>query len=597
MTCLPKYMGAACVLLLGWPMLAQIGAPAGAKPTVIEVVVTDPDGRPIPETGVSLGIVVAPQRGGRLRPPAPQVLRTDLNGKCSIELPSGGLFRVTVWREGYLDADDVSQSEHVEVVQVDTANTVKVLVDLIQGASFRGTVYLDDGRRLPGAIVRLQAATLSWMGAVRGAAPKWLVAKTDEQGNYVFPMVPPSRYGMWIAPPAQVVKESLEVNDRNEWTGYGSVVWHSSVEEMRRIVPVDIAPGEDVRGYNVVLRKTRVYPFRGTLREWSGEPILHAKIAIRAEDEEPVTLLEPRPVNALTGDFEFPALPEGHYSLLVYRDDAAEAPPYAIPMEAGDGERQNPELGPVRNSRYVVSIPPWALVAGRVVIQRPELNASPAPAGQSGAPAPIRRNMDRWQPPASVQVSLTPAGPAVDTRADTLKLESAASADWHWMEFPAAWLPPGDYQFNVRAPAPWYVVSAWHEEEDLLDKWLLPLAARQYDAPAEFVVEIRQGGTALQGMIVNENDEPVPNGAMCAVAADPARRRQPGGAFCVRADGGGAYRSRWMSPGNWMVWGYTKKPHENPASPAFQDKYERSAQRLTVPEDGELGRIALLAVE
>ena len=110
-------------------------------------------------------------------------------------------------------------------------------------------------------------------------------------------------------------------------------------------------------------------------------------------------------------------------------------------------------------------------------------------------------------------------------------------------------------------------------------------------------MELRQGGTALEGLIVNEKGEPLSHSAVCAMAESPARRAQPGGAFCVRADSDGAFRSRWLSPGDWKVWALTKRPRENPAGRAFQEKYDRQARKLTVPEDGGTGRRTLVAVE
>ncbi len=273
---------------------------------------------------------------------------------------------------------------------------------------------------------------------------------------------------------ARTVSDSLEKNDRDEWTGYGTVVWHTSVEELRRIVPVDIAPGEDVRGYNVVLRKTRVYPIQGTLREWTLKPLLHAKVSIRAEAEEPITLLAPRPVNAPTGDFEFPALPEGRYALLVYRDDAPEAPPYAIPFESGEGIPGDPALGPILKSRHAVRIPPWRPVEGKVTILRPDPTAAPDPKApmQAQQPKPIRRNP--YAQPAPVIVSLTPAGRPFAARTDAVWLESSESSNWNAMEFPAKELPPGWYEFRVQAPEPWYVVSARGENTDLWENPILP---------------------------------------------------------------------------------------------------------------------------
>lgn len=552
------------------------------------------DGSPISEAEVTWSPAAAmPRRAGRFRE-QPRELRTGLDGKCAIDLPGEGAFRITVRREGYLDAEDLSQAEHAEVVDVRGSKTVKLFVDLVRTASFRGTVYLEDGRRVAGAVVRLQAAALTWTGTVQGASPSWLRTMTDAQGNYAFPVVPPARYGMWIAPPDAIVKASLQVNDREEWTGYATAIWHSSVEELVRIVPVDVSPGEDVTGYNIVLRKVRVYPWQGTLRELSGEPVHQAKVAVQVESDESVTLLEPRPVNSLTGDFDLPALPEGRYSLLVYRDNAPDSPPYAVPLEAREGS-QAAKRGP----RRVVRIPPWALVAGKVAIERPDATVAEKTVdlpAEAQAEANRRRSM-RWSQPAPVQVWLTPAGNKSLARGDTVNLQSSDAAGWNWMEFPSMPLAPGAYRFQVQAPEPWYVASARSGDADLLESGVLTLAERLYDDPAQIVVEIRQGGSALEGRVVNDKGEPLSSGAMCAVAEEPVRRLQPGGAFCVRADGDGAFRSRWLSPGEWRVWALTKKPHENAAGPAFAEKYAHQARKLTVPENGNLGRLTLVGVE
>lgn len=594
MTCLPTCTWAVCLSLVCLPGFARIDPPAPPKPPRIEVVVTGAiDDQPIPEAEVSWSPAAAVSRRARRFQQQAEALRTDLSGKCSIDLPVEGSYRFTVRREGYLDAEDLSQFEHVETVDVARGKTVKLFVDLVRSSSFQGTVYLEDGRRLAGAIVRLQAAALTWAGTVQGAAPKWLRAKTDALGNYAFPVVPPSQYGMWIAPPDGIVQGSLQKNDREEWTGYATAIWHSSVEELHRIVPVDVAPGEDVRGYNVVLRKTRVYPFQGTLREWNGQPLLHAKVAIRAGGNEPITLLEPRSVNGLTGDFDFPALPEGHYSLLVYRDEAPDSPPYAIPLEAGDG---TPETN--QEARRELRVPPWVPVAGKVVVVRPDPAVAEKTADSpTGAQAQASRYRSLVLEPAPVQVWLVPAENKTPARGDAVNLQSSETVEWDSMSFPSTMLAPGAYQFQVQAPEPWYIASARSGDADPLEGRVFMLAERQYDNPVQIVIEMRQGGTALEGLVVNANGEPLSGGAMCALAEAPARRAQPGGAFCVRADGDGAFRSHWLSPGEWRVWALTKRPRENPASPAFVEKYERQARKLTVPENGALGRLTLLAIE
>jgi hypothetical protein len=246
----------------------------------------------------------------------------------------------------------------------------------------------------------------------------------------------------------------------------------------------------------------------------------------------------------------------------------------------------------------VLRVPPWAPVAGKVVVVRPDPAVIEKTADSPAeAQAQATRRRAFLSEPAPVQVWLTPAESLTLARVDTVNLQSSETVDWKSMSFPSTMLAPGAYQFQVQAPEPWYVASARSGDVDLLDGRGFALAERQYDGPLQFVIEIRLGGTALEGLVVNANGEPLSGGAMCAVAEEPARRAQPRGAFCVRADGDGAFRSHWLSPGEWRVWALTRKPRESPASPAFQEKYERQARKLKVPENGTLGRISLVAIE
>ena len=94
---------------------------------------------------------------------------------------------------------------------------------------------------------------------------------------------------------------------------------------------------------------------------------------------------------------------------------------------------------------------------------------------------------------------------------------------------------------------------------------------------------------------MNPKSEPVPNAAVCAVSSDAWRLSQPGGAFCVRADDAGRFRSRWLSPGPWRFWAFPKRPLERPGSAAFETKYGSSARLFDVPDDGQTLKLTLLA--
>ncbi|MDR3718731.1 MAG: hypothetical protein P4K98_08005, partial [Bryobacteraceae bacterium] len=99
MTGLLKCTWAVFVALSGLPVSAQIGEPARPNPASIMVFVTDLSGHPIPEAEVAWANAAAVPRRMRSARPLPEVLQTDLNGKCSIELPSEGTYRVAVRSE------------------------------------------------------------------------------------------------------------------------------------------------------------------------------------------------------------------------------------------------------------------------------------------------------------------------------------------------------------------------------------------------------------------------------------------------------------------------------------------------------------------
>ena len=560
--------------------------------TTIDVVVTDTDGQPIEGAQVAW-TYGGPLEGGfpmyQRRTPAKAERGTGFDGRYTIDIPGPGYWRFGVQRDGYLDPDEITRVEHIESVRVDFYKSVRLTVTLMRAASFEGSVHLQDGRRVADAIVRLQPASLGLEPGRRSGA-SWLLRRTDREGNYRFPVVPPGEYGMWIAPPEAIGRESLIQNDRGEWTGYAGTFWHAGVEELRRIIPATVMAGDDIRGYNVILRKVRVYPVKGVLYdERTNKPFTNALVGLRVGGEAPIQLLPPRAVDPRTGAFELPPLAEGEYELLIYRNDPGTTLPVTAPFALGaapqpkNSRAQAPadesqaatwsSIGHKAESGLAVFVPEWRPWQAKLTFHDYD---TPKP----GRPVdwyPQQRTHVRLAP--TTLPEFEPVEAAFDS--DSPRIRDSRTRD---LDLRTPLLPPSVYQIEIEAPSGWYVdavrtgpLSLWDSPNGLS----ISSATRQ---GAEIVLE--RGGAALDGAVVTRKLEPVQNASVCVVAEHPVRRQQPGGGFCVRTAPDGSFHTRWLSPGLWKVWAFPKRPEVRPDNARFEETYKQGWLEVEVPKEG-----------
>jgi hypothetical protein len=594
-SCQPVWIAA--LALIAWLAPAQIGGPPPPS-TQIEVVVTDTNNAPIAEAEVNVSIA-GPLAGSRRRASETSYkLATGLDGKCTVPIPTAAFWRVGVQRDGYLDAEEPTRVEHVETVRVEFNKTVRLTVGLLKASALEGTVYLDDGRRVSQARVQLQPAVIA-AGPERRWGPAWLVERTDKNGHYRFPVVPPGDYGMWISPPEALVMASLKQGDNDEWTGYAGTLWHPSVTEVQNIVPVTLEPGDELRGIDPILRPVKVHPLKGVLYDQlSREPLTHAMVGLRVAGAAPVEVLAPRAVNEETGAFEFPPLPEEEYDLLVYRDGPGLTMPWPVRISLGGTQERNEHvfvpgpdpvealwtrLGHTQEDGVGVLVPNWTAWSGRLWFHdsvKPDQGG--ALDSSSQALTEVRLLPLDLPEFAPVVASLDPRSPKVD--AEGLR---------RGFDLQTTPLPPGSYEVQVVLPEGWFLDSITISNADLLK----PEGVVVTPEMAGLEINLQPGGAALQGLVANTKAEPVGNAAVCLVSGKPWRLRQPGGAFCVHADEAGQFRSRWLSPGAWRVWAFPKRPLERPGSAAFEARYGLAARPIDVPPDAGLLRITLLCPE
>ena len=97
-------------------------------------------------------------------------------------------------------------------------------------------------------------------------------------------------------------------------------------------------------------------------------------------------------------------------------------------------------------------------------------------------------------------------------------------------------------------------------------------------------------------MLLHADGTAVPNGFFCS-SEDAARRAQPGGAACQRTAPDATYRSSWLSPGTWRIWGFPKRPAEQQASDEFAARYGTQAQKVEVKAATARVRVSLRIIE
>ncbi len=469
----------------------------------------------------------------------PLSCETDAAGRCTFTVGTSGTWQVRVSMPGYLDAED-SMSRIISERIAMTKEGARLRARLVRGAVVEGGVYTEDGKPVAGAILRMRRMT------AQGALPSPLVlsAKTGADGRFIVDEIPPGKYGMWIAPPEDVRLDSLRSDpETGETIGYAVKVYHSGVEEMTFVEPVETWAGAQLRNRVIVLRRTRVYPLRGRLidRE-TGEPLTAARVALRTADELHEDVFRPRDVNPRTGAFEFPGLAPGEYELLITRIGMTPALPMVMKVEVS-GELSEERL---------CAVPPWLKIAGSIEWPR-------------------QRSYVR----SRTLVNLI----AVEGAAG--ELTASAGPDGL---FELHFLPPGRYKVSVE-PEDFHFV-----EEVLLGSQ--DVTTEAFDVAGgmgvELLVRLSAGGAEVSGRAVRGRDEPAPRAQVILVPEDERKRKRRDLLFVARTTESGAWSLGVVPPGLYRIFCFDRRMELDPRGPEFWNRHAIEGSRVDVPQRGSL---------
>jgi hypothetical protein len=267
--------------------------------------------------------------------------RTGGDGRARFDKLPAGMIYVSVSREGYLSGGD-------RTVRIsDDGATQELKVSLPRFATLEGRVLDEEGRPMPGVIVR--PAAQMWPSSSKEAA-------TDREGRFRVEGLSTGRCRLDLLIPMELRRKMLERdNETGTLLGYPAVEFYPGVTDAGAALPIQIAGGVELHGYEVRLRRVQLADFTGRTLTRPDEPLTGVQVELQTPGSTPMLdeTLGSRAVDA-EGRFRFELIPPGAYVLLVYRGENGSGLPYIQPIEvakSGAGDKS-------------IMVPPWQTLRG-----------------------------------------------------------------------------------------------------------------------------------------------------------------------------------------------------------------------------------------
>ena len=337
----------AVLLLAARVLAAQSPAPPPATGSITGHVVLGDSHLPARMTYVTLLPVIAAEAGDKKPALTSATVQTGLDGAFVMPNVLPGSYYVVAAKLGYAapvpidylgsNNFDHAPKEMREVLAVTltpvvvAANrTSRADVVLDKGAVISGTVRFDDGEPYSQAIVSLlykdKSGKWTEFGAMEGlfSFSREGGARTDDQGNFRLTGLPAGEYllrttlGLGGADIDSPGTESTNDPDYRWDVYFGNGIRPSDAKI------IQLKEGEQSNGNTIEIPLARLHSISGTILNLeTGAPINRADVDLHnADDDSTCTITA---INRATGQFHFPYVAEGEYTLKVTK--AADVPP------------------------------------------------------------------------------------------------------------------------------------------------------------------------------------------------------------------------------------------------------------------------------
>lgn len=521
-------------------------------------------GEPVPR--VTLSLVGAGQRGTSLS------ARSGNDGAFLIENVPPGSYRLIAERVGFLRQGYGSRTPGGQgaPLNLSEAQHLKDLeFRLTPQGVIMGVVLDEEGDPLPRASVTAypvggaapaMGAAGGMRGGMMGAAslPVGTTAAANDIGEFRLAGLSPGRYYVVATSQGQMGGRGMAgrggAAGQEDDGGLAPMpTYFPSTLDAGSAVPVEIAPGQDVAGINITIRKGQLFRITGRLMGGSPQEMTSVALTLMPRGEAAGLRGGAAARVSQDGTFEITRVRPGSYYLLAQRLNRAGSGLAAkLPVDVSTSDITG----------LVVPFTEPVTLAGTVKMD----------SQQTGTAAQIRPVLSL----ASVDGLPVGAPAARSGDGGTFKID-AVFPDRYYLN--VAGLPEGSYVKSVRIGG-----------QELADKGIDLTGAH---GSVAMEVTVGANGASLEGTVTIDGKPGT--GAYVAVVTDPVRQEALYRNKFATADQEGRFTIKGLAPGSYSVYAFDQPMPQLSRDPGLVRPYERDAVKVRLSE-GSAERVELKAV-
>lgn len=267
------------------------------------------DGQPVPNAGVTLGLMVrANSAGGSKQATA------DASGRFEFGQLPPGRFLIVAQKPGY---DMPASSADLGYITLPEGVTREgIIVRLDRWSSVEGRIVDERGDPMEGALVQLlrpsyEDGRKSLMPLATCQPPPFrrqLVTRTDDRGFYRIFQIPEGRY---------LLSATVGSLSSPELPGYPRTFFPGTAD-FASAQPLVVTPGAELRDISMAIVRAKTYRVSGQMLDTGGQPLVGGTLILIPDESEAIGITADARIEP-DGSFEFVNVQPGRYLVQMSR--------------------------------------------------------------------------------------------------------------------------------------------------------------------------------------------------------------------------------------------------------------------------------------